>query len=644
MAGGSVQSDPGPLTVLFFGRDDAETDLQDGLLKGAVFRPTYAYREALSGRKSLIIGRKGSGKSAICRQLATPDGHPGASVLIAPDDAAGDEIRRFELQGLTPDTAKSLIWRYIFAVHAARHLTGHARAAHGRRLPGSVRAVRSFLEANGESDDARLYERLRRGVGRLQSADLSLKAFGVEAALGIGGASEGAEASRQLDVLEAGVQAGFADLDCARRHPPLLLLVDQLEQVWTIEPESHALVTGLLLAAKHAISFYGNAVRTALFIRADIYDTLNFGDGDKFHSDEIRISWTREALEDLALSRAEASIGFPVTRRELWEGLFPVSVLGEPTAEYIFRRSLPRPRDTIQFLNVCRNIADEAGHFTISEEDVLAATDQFSRWKLQDLAKEYLINHPFLRSLFPLFENTGYVVMRSALEERFESCKETLHREFSDYTESLTTQGVIDVLYGAGFIGVKRGNSTVYAGGSATPPLPDEHEFHVHPCFRPALNSLGTMELPTYLPSRARNPVVGHSSLAAAIGAADVGLTVNRNVRLLNEVTAAGERLLRQLSRSGLPDNTQEEVYVEIARVMAAAEASRSERPVGSMLDVPRHVLTASGYFDALAARLAAHGFRDRTVTRGLEDEARALIRSVGGSVGGGRGGASDSG
>ncbi|NEB36194.1 transposase [Streptomyces sp. SID14515] len=504
--------------------------------------------------------------------------------------------------------------------------------------------MRSFLEANGESDDARLYERLRRGVGRLQSADLSLKAFGVEATLGIGGASEGAEAARQLDVLEAGVQAGFADLGCARLHPPLLLLVDQLEQVWTIEPESHALVTGLLLAAKHAMSFYDNAVRTALFIRADIYDTLNFGDGDKFHSDEIRISWTREALEDLALSRARASLGAPLTRHELWEELFPVSVRGEPTSEYIFRRSLPRPRDTIQFLNVCRDIADEAGHFTITEGDVLAATEQFSRWKLQDLAKEYLINHPFLRSLFPLFENAGYVVMRSALEDRFEACRESLHLVFSDYTESLTTQGVIDVLYGVGFIGVKRGNDTVYAGGSATPPLPDEDEFHVHPCFRPALNCLGAMELPAYLPSQFRNIVVGHTSLAAAIGAADVGLTVNRHVRLLNEVAAAGERLLGQLSRSGLPDSMREEVYVEIARVVTAAEAARDERLVGNVLSVPHHVLTASGYFDALAARLAAHGFRDRTVTRGLEDEARALIRSVGGSVGGGGGGGSDSG
>ncbi|MFD4174745.1 hypothetical protein [Streptomyces anulatus] len=74
--------------------------------------------------------------------------------------------------------------------------------------------------------------------------------------------------------------------------------------------------------------------------------------------------------------------------------------------------------------------------------------------------------------------------------------------------------------------------------------------------------------------------------------------------------------------------------------------ASRGEQADGGRLDVPRHVLTASGCFDALATRLAAHGFRDRTVARGLEDGARALIRSVRGSIGGGGGGGggSDSG
>ncbi len=66
--------------------------------------------------------------------------------------------------------------------------------------------------------------------------------------------------------------------------------------MWTIKPESHALVTGLLPAAKHAISFYGNAVRTAVFIRADIYGTLNFGDGDKLSSR------ARHPVMDTALS------------------------------------------------------------------------------------------------------------------------------------------------------------------------------------------------------------------------------------------------------------------------------------------------------------------------------------------------------
>ncbi|HWM38467.1 MAG TPA: hypothetical protein VNS49_15250, partial [Streptomyces sp.] len=108
--------------------------MADGLLR-AGFQQTLAYEAALSGRKMLIIGRKGSGKSAICMHLTAPGVHAGGTLLITPDDAAGDEIRRFELQGLTSDTSKSLIWRYVFAVHAARHLVAHTKDAHGWRTP-----------------------------------------------------------------------------------------------------------------------------------------------------------------------------------------------------------------------------------------------------------------------------------------------------------------------------------------------------------------------------------------------------------------------------------------------------------------------------------------------------------------------------
>ncbi|MFM9682998.1 hypothetical protein ACKI1N_47455, partial [Streptomyces brasiliscabiei] len=86
----------GPLLAdLHFGREDAERDVTEGLLLRGGFLPNAAYRGALSGRKMLIIGRKGSGKSAVCMQLMADGegGHPGGKALVTPDEAAGEEIR-----------------------------------------------------------------------------------------------------------------------------------------------------------------------------------------------------------------------------------------------------------------------------------------------------------------------------------------------------------------------------------------------------------------------------------------------------------------------------------------------------------------------------------------------------------------------
>ncbi|MEV6546859.1 hypothetical protein [Streptomyces sp. NPDC051665] len=172
----------GPLLAqLHFGREDAERDVQDGLLLRGGFLPNAAYRGALSGRKMLIIGRKGSGKSAICMQLkADGAGRYAGTELIPPDETVGEEIRRFELQGLPGDSAKALIWRYLFAVYAARHLVAHAKGAHGRR-PDSMKALARFLKQNGESADGRFGDRLAQAARGLQTS-LSLEAFGVKMA------------------------------------------------------------------------------------------------------------------------------------------------------------------------------------------------------------------------------------------------------------------------------------------------------------------------------------------------------------------------------------------------------------------------------------------------------------------------------
>ncbi|GLF94047.1 P-loop ATPase, Sll1717 family [Streptomyces yaizuensis] len=617
------------LADLHFGREDAERDVTDGLLLRGGFLSTAAYRAAVTGRKMLIIGRKGSGKSAICMQLMA-DGVPHeGKILVTPDEAAGEEIRRFELQGLPGDSARALIWRYVFAVHAARHLVTHAKAAHGRK-PGSVKALERFLKQNEQLTGGRLGDRLAQGARALQTS-MSLEAFGVKASLDMAQPlSEGARAARQLEVVEQGAARAFVELGC-ESHGPLLLMVDQLEQVWSAEPDSNSMVIGLLLAAKYAAGVYGRNVRLSLFLRSDIYDSLSFGEGDKFHGDELRIAWTEQTLRDLALARARASAGAELTARQLWREIFPERVRGEETAQYLFSRCLPRPRDAIQFLNLCQETAWLVhARDRITEADVLQAGRQFSAWKLKDLSLEYLVAHPFLKHLFPLFQNTGYVVTRSALSSRFDAAAETLHRLFPAYADALTLSGVIDVLYGVGFLGVRRGNDVVFAGDDDLPVQPHEPEFHVHPCFREALGATSAIDLRRYEPLLASHRIAQGNVRSAGTTA------FNRDHRLLRELTRSCHSILSQVGRAvDLAPDARDEITQQIGRVLDDAQGLSTS---GGPFDADGHLLSTAHYFTALAAQLLASGLDDASGTGGvahrIEEEARRLRRVAGGSFG----------
>ena len=626
----------GPLLAeLHFGRADAERDMTEGLLRGA-FLPTAAYRGAMTGRKMLIIGRKGSGKSAICRQLMADGIHPDGKVLVTPDETAGEQIRRFELQGLPGDSAKALIWRYVFAVHAARHLVTHAKDAHGDR-PRSVKALARFLKQNDELSGGGLGDGLARGVQGLQTS-LSLEAFGIRAAMDLAQPpSEGARAVRQLDVVEQGVARALADLGCADAHGPLLLMVDQLELVWSAEPDSNSMVIGLLLAAALGAGLYGRSVRFLLFLRSDIYDSLSFGEGDKFHGDELRIAWTRQSLRDLVLARAQASAGPELTERQLWDEVFPATVGGEDTASYLFRRCLPRPRDVIQFLNLCQETAWlHNGHDRITEEDVVHASRQFSAWKLNDLTLEYMVAHPFLKRLFPLFQNTGYVVTRSTLGARFAAAAETLHRLFPAYADVLTLSGIVDVLYGVGFLGVRRGSDEVFAGGDDLPVQPHETEFRVHPCFRAALGATSAMDLRPYEPSVAGTRIATGNISPDASGVS----AVTRDVRLLRELIRSCHSILRQTGRAvGLAHDVSNEITQHVERVLADASCMAGD---STPADADDHLLRTAHYFDSLAAQLLASGLDGGAdgaagaegVAHRIEQESRRLRQLAGGSYG----------
>ena len=522
----------GELERLYFGRDDAESDIGTGLLRAGFLR-TSAFDAVLSGRKQIIIGRRGSGKTAICVTLAAANTGEYEASLVTPDAVSLDEIHQYELQGITSEIAKSLLWRYVLGIQVAKYVVAHAAAMHAKPLPGAVEALRRFLRDNEEVIDPRLHQKFWHSIQRLKS--LKFGAFGANVGIDLDAPSEGLRTSNKLEVIERHVMAGLNGLDCPGGHPWLLLLVDGLDQVWSNAAQSTAMVSGLLLAAKHvARSFPG--VRCVVSLPTDIYESLRFAGKEKFRSDEMHLDWTPSGLLDVALARARASVGRNITFDEMWGTLFPPDIAGEPTADYIISRTLRRPRDIITFANFCRDTAEKNWHVNVTARDVTEAEVQFSQSKLQDLADEYRISYPFLDDLFALFRNSSYIITRQRFEERFSARQQTLRSRFRDYASSLTADTVIDTLYEIAFLGVRRSQHISYSYEDTTRVSPDEYEFHVHPCFRQALRSTAPTSL-VAIPQRTQQVELSRIGLWGAPGSgkttflAALNVAVSRSAR-----------------------------------------------------------------------------------------------------------------
>lgn len=600
------------LARLYFGKDDAEADVSEGGLLQQGFVRTRAYEEAYSGRKSLIIGRKGSGKSAICYMLQCSPLEGWGTVLVTPDEISADELRRFELAGITRERSKMLVWRYVFAVAIAKHIVSSSSTSSS----DTVSALRRFLRENGEVVELTFQEKFWRILERLK-ASLSLEAFGVKVEGEVGGSSAeppsaGLRIDAQLDTLEKNIMRAWRE---DRSISNVMLLVDQVDLVWSNDRNSDLMVIGLLLAAKRLQHVFKHHVRPVVFLRTDIYDLLQFPDRDKFRGDEWHINWKPEGLLDLLHQRARASLGDPIDEESFWAQMFPKAINSEPIKEYLVSRTLMRPRDIIQFANACRDIASTRGQVKrIGTEDVLSALALYSNWKLSDLINEWRINYPFLSDSFAVFSNTSFLISRGKFEKRFAAVHGALVARYPGYENALTVQGVLEILYGISFLGVIRDGRACFAYEDPNTIGPGESSFVIHPCFREALRSTSSLELQPYTEWEGiltEEVQRGHSKRGYGFRA----VRGTPSVRIFFYLRETVERL--QAATHGFPDDLRGEILHSLQRMAADADKIRSESLVAGY-SISQRILV---YLRALKGRLDESDF-----AKGIADEFYFLI------------------
>lgn len=469
------------LSRIKFGRDDAESEKE--FLK-SVFLPTALFKRIKNNDKWLVLGRKGSGKTALGLTLFTELQERGSNVLLIEPDNFSFEAHTKLLQGsINFSEVAKLSWKYVFLTILGKHVLQSVINKEGKNY-------RKWTE-----EANKLREFLARRDDRFASwLDKALKKTGEITRFTFEFASMKAEAERTPIIPEASLLRDSLDetsqyiKKCTPKYfyQPFYILVDKIDEHWSQNPESIDLIIGLLKAAKECREQIPQS-HIIIFLRSDIFDILKFDDLDKYRSISERVIWDKSNLLKLISLRINATIGEKIDPGDAWEMIFPKTINGQDSFSYLLRYTLMRPRDLIQLCNYCKDVAENHNSNKIDQKVINKALPEYSRWKLDDLVIEYKVQYPFLEKIF------WNVFYRGPHRFDTEKLKKLLNPQLNQWGSEekikyfLPIEKLLDALYRIGFVGaVKPGNIFYFYNGIPIT-ISDINEFVIHPAFRAAL-------------------------------------------------------------------------------------------------------------------------------------------------------------
>jgi len=462
------------LTRIDLGKDEAEIDAR----LSEYFLRTEQYKRAKDGSKSIIIGRKGAGKSAIFAQLSKELPNEGTHVVtVTPDQYSWSALRDYEEKGILPQQAHTNAWKMTLLSAVVWKLNEQGLVKKSSPLFKYYQYMRDAFAPGRDDWLYNLIEKAKRALAGIKTQWVSFEFSG--------------SVATPLRVIEELIYW----LETERPNASVRLLADRLDDSWDGSERSRFLIVGLLKAAHDINARMNGRITTTVFLRSDIYDNLFFDDQDKLRQHEEPLRWSDEELKAVVAERVRVSLhleGKPPGA--IWRGLFSNRPYrSRASAEkYIIDRTFKRPRDIISFVRFALEQAIQNAHGTIEPEDTRTAEETvYSQSKYKDLIIEYKKTVPYIKELLDAFSGRLHRLSAREIEEIVSS---VLNRG----NQREQPSSVLRHLFSMGVIGIKkqgraglsqRGGAHFYYYYDDPSVNPIQHDqFYVHPSLRQYLN------------------------------------------------------------------------------------------------------------------------------------------------------------
>jgi len=447
-----------------FGGIDADSDP----LLDDCFEDHEAYISARDADRFLIIGRKGSGKTAIFRKILRtkePDVFPYGHTFRDYPWHHHDKQKRV---GVPEHECFAHSWKYLCLITLAKMLLNHDNSQPWDEFSlNSLAALETFVIDTYGSKDPDVSQVFQPATKLKLNAKLGLKLPAIEASV-----SPQVVAMNDLPSVVQEVNGNLLDKVVRSLNPEhkYYVLFDELDLGFSNEDANYSLRLKGLIHAARDINLYakdvGRSLNVIVFLRDDIYERLKFEDKNKITEAGVsRIEWdsprTTHTLKEI-MSRRIGSL-LQTDSSGAWEKAFDEDNRmrsSQTKYQHIIDRTMLRPRDMIKFCNEILRSYKLAGHTSEKFEnlDVNNAFSEYSKYLAAELEDEIFKHIPHHENVFELLRDLDSVQFDLGVFEQICAQRKDL------VPEGKTPKGILTELFEFSIVGYYQLGGAGYGG------------------------------------------------------------------------------------------------------------------------------------------------------------------------------------
>jgi len=451
-----------------FGGTDADND--DILLQA--FEDHEAYLDILALRRHMIIGKKGSGKTAIFKKMITTRSHDFFAYGHTFSDYPWHYHERQARIGIPDFDKYTHSWKYLILLSVSKIALNQDQS-----LPVDSLAMEEMVRL--ESFVVDTYGSRDPDLTQIFSPTKHLKLkphFELNWKILKAGISPEAVPVLELPTIVQEVNAAFMRtvLRCLNPAHSYYVAFDQLDLGFDLTSAEYTnRLIGLLLASRDiniAAREAGIKLFVVIFLRDDIYECLHFEDKNKMTENFVSlIEWdtprTKKTLKGLMERRFNIVLGNKEDKNIPWSSVFNEEMPGHQTKyEHMRERTYLRPRDIIKFTNCTLSKykdrlenPTEADHpHKFDNVDIHNARIEYSEYFLREIDDEVHKHLPDYDKHLDVLRALGkWQFERNVFDEAFKT-------HYSSST--LTSSEALEMLYDFSVIGFYRAGGRGFGG------------------------------------------------------------------------------------------------------------------------------------------------------------------------------------